>query len=142
MKTFNVKLLIILVLAVSLILPILAFASTPPADSTPISSGVKKFGQAAFGTEEPTNIFALIAKIINAALGVIGIVFVILMIYGGYTWMIAMGNEEKVKKAKAIITQAAIGLVIIMASYAISAYVLNGIYEATQGGGPQRVLSE
>ncbi|MCX6739856.1 MAG: pilin [Candidatus Parcubacteria bacterium] len=144
MKILNVKFLIILILAVSLILPLLAQATTPPTDSTPISSGVQKFGSAAFGSEQPTNIFSLIAKVINAALGILGIVFVILMIYGGYTWMTAMGTEEKIKKAKAVITQAVIGLVIIISAYAISSYVLNALYYASQGDGgtPQQVISE
>ena len=52
-----------------------------------------------------------------------GVVFLILMIYGGYLWMLARGNEQEVEKAKNIIQNALIGLVIVLAAYAITALV-------------------
>jgi len=57
--------------------------------------------------------------IISAFLSFLGIIFVILVIYGGYLWMTARGNEEQVNKAKDTLQKAIIGLIIILSSYGI-----------------------
>ena len=69
----------------------------------------------------------LVGKIIKAALSFVGIIFLVLMIYGGYTWMMARGNEQEVEKAKNLITAAIIGLIIVLAAYAISYFILEKI---------------
>jgi len=65
----------------------------------------------------------VIGQVVGAALAFIGIVFFILIIYGGFTWMTARGNEQQVTKAKDLIVSAAIGLVIVLAAYAITYYI-------------------
>jgi cytochrome bd-type quinol oxidase subunit 2 len=64
-------------------------------------------------------------NIINIVLSLLGIIFIILMIYGGITYMLARGNEDQTKKAKALITQAIIGLVIVLTAYAITYFIFN-----------------
>jgi len=66
----------------------------------------------------------LAGQVITAITSLLGIIFILLTIYGGFLYMNARGNEEQTKKAKAIITQALIGLVIILAAYAISYFIL------------------
>lgn len=61
---------------------------------------------------------------ISAALTLVGLIFLVLMIYGGYLWMTARGEEEKVDKAKKIITAAIIGLVVVLSAYAITYFIL------------------
>jgi len=68
---------------------------------------------------------SFISLIVTTALSFIGLLFLILAIYGGYIWMIARGNEQEVDKAKQIIQNSIIGLVIVIAAYAISWYVIN-----------------
>lgn len=63
--------------------------------------------------------------IIDVALSFLGVVFVLLTVYGGYMWMTASGNDEQVQKGKKIITAAIIGLVIVVSAYAISWFVIN-----------------
>lgn len=75
----------------------------------------------------------VIQTVINTALSFVGIIFLILMIYGGYLWMLARGNEQQVEKAKKLIEAAVIGLVIVMSAYAISVFVL----ERVMGGGEE-----
>ena len=53
-----------------------------------------------------------------------GVIFLILAIYGGYNWMMARGNEEMVERAKKTITNAIIGLIVILAAYAISRFII------------------
>ncbi|MDO8499295.1 MAG: FG-GAP-like repeat-containing protein [bacterium] len=101
-----------------------AFAATPP--DLGISYGAE-IGLPA------TDIRLVIARIIRAALGLLGIVAVALIIYAGFMWMTAGGDDEKVGTAKKILINAVIGLAIILTSYAIVSFVMNKLIEATTG---------
>lgn len=104
-------------------------------------SELRGAGAPAFGEEAAqyaggaTGLAERIGKIINIFLAVLGGIFLILLIYGGYTWMIARGDVEKVKKAKEVLIDAVIGLIIIFAAYAISAFVVQQIIDATNPTG-------
>ena len=65
-----------------------------------------------------------ISSIVQTVLSFLGVIFLILMIYGGYLWMTARGNEEQTTKAKNTITAAIIGIVIVLSAYAISYLVI------------------
>ena len=69
-----------------------------------------------------------IATIIQVVLGLLGTIFVILMIYAGILWMTAGGNDTQVKKAQNIIQRAAIGLFIVVLAYAITYFILNVVF--------------
>ncbi len=75
-----------------------------------------------------------IARIIRVALGFLGTVALLLVLYSGFTWMTAAGDETKIERAKKILSGAVIGLAIIMSSFAIVSYVLNSLLAATSGG--------
>jgi hypothetical protein len=60
---------------------------------------------------------------IQWALGLLGLVAVIMIIWGGVTWMTSAGNEERVKKAKHIITYAVIGLSVVLLSWILVTFV-------------------
>lgn len=62
-------------------------------------------------------------QLVGSLLSLVGVVFLILMVYGGVTWMTASGNDKQVEKAKNTITYAVIGLVIILSAYAITAFL-------------------
>ncbi len=72
-----------------------------------------------------------IMAIVNVLLGFLGIIAIIIILYGGFVWMTAAGNEEKVGQAKKIITAGIIGLVIIFVSYAIASFVISQLITAT-----------
>ncbi len=73
----------------------------------------------------------IIGNIIRILEGALGLVFLLLTIYAGYLYLTARGDEEHVKHAKGMMTQGVIGLVIILAAYAITGFVLNAITAAT-----------
>ena len=73
--------------------------------------------------------------IINAALGLLGIIAVVVVIIGGFFWMTAGGNEEQIGKAKGYIFSGIIGLAIILSAFAISKFVIEQLGAATQLGG-------
>lgn len=74
---------------------------------------------------------ATITAVLNVLLGFLGIIAVIIILLGGFKWMTAMGEEEKVGEAKKLISAGIIGLVIILAAYAIATYVITTISTAT-----------
>lgn len=73
----------------------------------------------------------IVARIINVAFSLMGVVALVLMIYAGFIWMIARGNEEEVKRAQEILKGAVIGLVILFASYSIGYFVFNNLVNIT-----------
>lgn len=87
-------------------------------------------GTAGFSTTMKTE--NIVATVIELVLGFLGIIFVILMIFSGYQWMTAGGNEEQVKKATARIKNAVIGLIIVVFAYAITAFVFKNLGRASQ----------
>ncbi len=72
-------------------------------------------------------------QIVNVILGFLGIVAIILVLWGGFMWMTSQGNEEKTGTARKIIISGIIGLGIVLASYAITSFVLSQLYTATGG---------
>jgi TRAP-type C4-dicarboxylate transport system permease small subunit len=62
-------------------------------------------------------------KLIGVVLSFVGVLFLVLMIYAGITWMTAQGNEQQVSKAKDLLINSIIGIVLIFAAYAITAFV-------------------
>ncbi|MBI4142684.1 hypothetical protein HY480_02305 [Candidatus Uhrbacteria bacterium] len=76
-----------------------------------------------------------IAKIIRAFLGLLGIMAVAIVAYGGFLWMTSGGNEEQLGNAKKWLTNGAIGLTIILLSFSITQFVLSRLLQAGSGGG-------
>ncbi|MAF14052.1 MAG: hypothetical protein CMI53_04145 [Parcubacteria group bacterium] len=72
-----------------------------------------------------------VMDIIGILLGFLGIIAIIIILYGGFVWLISAGNEEKVSQAKKIISAGVIGLIIIFVSYALATFVINQLIEAT-----------
>jgi cysteine-rich repeat protein len=85
-----------------------------------------------------TDIRVIVARIINIFLGLLSIVAVGIVIYGGVTYMTAGGDEGKVEDAKKILVNGAIGLAIVLSAFAISRFVLTRLQDATglAGGDP------
>jgi len=78
-----------------------------------------------------TDIRITIARIIRTAMSLLGIIAVLIILYGGFKWMTAAGSDEAVGDAKKIITAGIIGLVIILTAYAIASFVINSLVSAT-----------
>ncbi len=82
------------------------------------------------GIETTKTLPQIVGGIINVFLGILGIVFLVLAIYAGYKWMTAQGEEKAVTDAKTTLTNSIIGLIIIAGAYAISDFVIKGIFDA------------
>lgn len=87
-------------------------------------------GQGAQLATAQGDITPIIINIINIILGFLGIVFLVLILYGGFTYMTAGGDPNKAKKATGIIHDSIIGVIIILFSWAFVNFVLVQIIEA------------
>ncbi|MEI7498468.1 MAG: hypothetical protein WCK11_04250 [Candidatus Falkowbacteria bacterium] len=80
---------------------------------------------AAYDTSSPENKFLnTIGLVVNVFLSLLGIIFIILIIYAGYNWMTAAGDKAKVDKGKTMIWESIIGLLIVLGAFAIWKFVL------------------
>jgi hypothetical protein len=82
-----------------------------------------------FGTADKNTLAQMIGGGVNIVLGVLGLLLVILIIYAGFIWTTAQGDSKKVDKAKDMIKQAVIGLIIVFAAYAIAQFVMLNLAE-------------
>lgn len=112
-------------------IPIL-FASLITANSALAANLNDAFGTAKtvagvghYATADENLLSSTAGTIVTTFLSLLGIVFIILSVYGGFLYLTARGNQEQTKKALTIITQSLIGLIIILAAYAISYFIFN-----------------
>ena len=94
-------------------------------------TGVEEVGKEAYGESgEPQDVRQTVAQIIKIVLGFLAIIFVVLIIWGGFEWMTAGGNEEQVSQAKKRLKNGIIGLIIILIAYGITDFVMEYLPEA------------
>ena len=113
----------------------IAGAVTTAAVIVPVLAGAEtdRFGVfygtgAGLGTRD---VRATIAQIINIALGILGIVALVIILMGGFKWMTAGGNEEGVESGKKAIGQGVVGLIIIFVAFAITRFVFSVLEQST-----------
>lgn len=71
----------------------------------------------------------IIARVIRVFLGTLGIIFTIVVLYAGWIYMTAQGDDTKLKKAKEMIKNGVIGMVLCVFSYTITTYILNSLLD-------------
>ena len=82
-----------------------------------------------------------VARFINVFLGILGTIFIAYIVYAGYLWMTAGGEEEKTTQSKTHIRNAIIGLVIILLAFSINILVSTYLIRATSNPYYQPPLS-
>ncbi len=138
MKTlFNIKkigiALYILGILFIPVLPALAQADPPPTtikDGFGFDSVANVATNAGYSPSNDLTVDERISSLVATFLSLLGVIFMVLMIYGGYNWMTAAGDEAKIDKAKDTIRAAIIGLIIVIAAYGISVFVISRIWGA------------
>ena len=89
------------------------------ADSYGLDTAASSAGLSGSNTDIPVTI----GKVVGYVLGFTGTIFFILVLYAGFMWMVAGGNEENIKKAQGILKDAIIGLIIVLSAYAITKFI-------------------
>src|SRR3989338_1965188 len=128
-RQFRVIWTFLLLIGIFVLFAPAVIAQQPPVSGLPtgnvgIEGAADVPGQAGLALTS-TDPRVIVAKIVRVALGFLGTVALLLILYGGYLWMTAVGNEEQIDKAKKVITQATIGLAIILSAFSITQFILN-----------------
>ncbi len=134
MKNYLKKSSFIILAAILLSFPSFALAqtSTSPGLSDRVNAQAENMQNTA-GLGD-VSLGVVISMVIRAALTLLGIIFLVIIVFAGYRWMTASGNEEAIQKAQSSIKRAIIGLVIVMLAYAITAFVFNQLPFGAVGG--------
>ena len=74
-----------------------------------------------------------VITIIQFILGFLGLIAIVIIIYGGFIYMTAAGNDERVSKARATITAGLIGLLIIVLAYGLTSFVVSIVTRVLEG---------
>ncbi len=72
------------------------------------------------------------ARVINVLLGFLGIVAVVIVLTGGFKWMMSQGDEGKIGDAKKLIIAGIVGLAIILSAFAIAQFAVNALFTAME----------
>ncbi|OGY78759.1 MAG: hypothetical protein A3B74_03145 [Candidatus Kerfeldbacteria bacterium RIFCSPHIGHO2_02_FULL_42_14] len=80
---------------------------------------------------EVTDPNEIIVNVIKAFLGVLGVLALVIFIYGGLLLLISGGNTEMLSKGKRTLVWAIIGLAIILSSYGILKFVFEKLITST-----------
>lgn len=130
------------IIALLIIVSLAALASVANAD-TGIVNAKSQAGTAVANTPLANAKIAelpiLVGTIFQVVLAMVGVLFVILVIWGGISWMLAGGDSAKITKAKGLLIAAVIGLIITMISYTITIFVLESVgVVQTEGTGTEK----
>lgn len=145
MKYIFVKLISGFLMSLFLLFPVVIFAQTTPAGGT--TSGANSalgINSAIAGLEETAEagkliegknknqkgLLDVVSGAIKILLGFVGVIFMVLIVYGGLIWMTAGGDDQKVKQSIDIMKNATLGLVAILAAYALTIFVIRTIISA------------
>ena len=131
MKGKLFKNIIKVVMIAFIMVPVLSLALSMPAFAQLNESniGVPYAENLGLGNKDPRD---MAVSIIQVVLGFLAIIVVLLILYGGFVWMTAGGNEDKIATGKKIITAGVVGLIIILAAWGIARFVVTVILNATQ----------
>lgn len=130
-RTFQAFAIASLIIIASLLFVPLTYAQSSGVTPGNPNAALDTFGQAASGLGQGT-LPEVAGKVINAFLGILGVVAVVIIIIGGFKWMTAAGDTEKVDEAKNMLLAGVVGVIIILAAYAIARFVVGAVYEATR----------
>lgn len=103
---------------------VIPFAHAAPSDPFGLQDTAKSAGIPGAKSDNPIGPAALAGRIIGYVLAFVGVIFFAIMVYGGFLWMTARGAPEQVKRAKDMIEQAAIGMVVVFLSYVVTTFIL------------------
>jgi len=106
------KYILSLILLGLLCVPVVVFAQKIPKLNNPLGT---------------TDIPVLTGSLIEKVLGLVGIIALVMFIYGGITWMVSSGQQELVQRGRRTITWAAIGLVFVFIAYTVVHFLLESL---------------
>jgi len=122
MKKYFKKIIILISLTAILALPYIVLAESQ--STVNLKQVGEKGDTPPWSGATDTSLAGIVSIVIQAFLGLLGVLFLTYLLYAGYHWMTAQGDEKKVDKAKDTITRAVIGLIVTVGAYAITYFVI------------------
>jgi hypothetical protein len=129
MKKYIKNLIIVFSLAAILVMPYYVLAASQALDN--LQNVGERGNNPSYQTTNEYTMSYIVGLVIQAFLSLLGVMFLSYMLYAGFNWMSAQGDEEKVTKAKETIQRAIIGLIVTIAAYAISYWVFDRLLNST-----------
>ncbi|MCX6781759.1 MAG: hypothetical protein NTW66_01400 [Candidatus Magasanikbacteria bacterium] len=136
----NLRKTIVVAIIAWLIIPVCVFAG----DDAPrgIGAAGAKLNSMKTSVGLSSDVSSFTEDILKGGFYILGTVFLILTIYGGFVWIKAAGRDEEVTRAKKIIATSVIGLMILLSSYAITTFVLLRLGTGGGSGGGNDCMSK
>ena len=102
------------------------------------SDALTDAGNVAFDVADgaPEDIGVTIGRLISVLLSFLGVIFLLIVVYSGFLWMTAGGNDAQIGKAKKLIVNGVVGLIIIFFAYGITQFVLTSVTGEERAGAP------
>jgi len=124
---------LLMLMSIALPIGLLTFAPTakainPWGDPFDREVGYQSFNDIKMGRKDPRTIAA---NVINIMLGLLGVIAIIIILLGGFKWMTASGNDDKITEAKSLLGAGVVGLLIVLSAYAVSIYIMRSYLLAT-----------
>lgn len=119
------------VVTVATMFPSVASMRQNPFENANVQLGTVATGAGQGASTQEGALENIIGKLIKGALSIAGVIFFAYIVWAGYLWMTAHGEEEKITQAKKMISGGVIGLVIVLAAYAITIFVVGKLTAST-----------
>ena len=98
--------------------------------ASPVAAGPSIDFPTNFAGFSTNDIKTTIQNIVRIVVGFLGIVTVLIILWGGFIWMTSFGEQEKIENAKKLIAAGVAGLVVTLAAYAIASFVVSSLSTA------------
>lgn len=131
------KIILFVCLIAALTIPFSVLAQSPTAATQPdtinsvLNQAAGSNGAGYDTSVDETGLSRVVGTIVKTVISLIGIIFVSFTVYGGFLYLTSAGNEEKIEKAKSIIKNGIIGIIIIICAAAIYTFVANMLISGT-----------
>lgn len=122
------KISLVFILIFAFFINFIVFLNTVSAQTDLL--GTEYGAYSGLGNADPRSV---VAGIIKAVMGLLGVGALIIFLYSGFEWMTAGGNDTKVNDAKKRLWYAIIGMGVLLSAYAITMFVFRVVYESTTG---------
>ena len=82
-------------------------------------------GESGYDTTTASTKITIVINVIIYVLGFVGVFFLIMIVYSGFQWIMAGGNEETITKAQTRLKNSIIGFIVIAVAYSLILFVMN-----------------
>lgn len=119
--------------AAAVIFCFFSFLFTSPiyAQPDPVKELDKTAGREGAGFKTGLTPEQFIGGLVQGVFAMLGVIFLVLIVYGGVLWVVSEGDPKKTGKARGLIYHSIVGLILVFAAYGITYFVVKVVINAT-----------